>query len=249
MDQLISHGRNRLLGNLPPVDFARLIPHLTETPVVQGALLQEADSSIEQVYFPQKGMISLLAVMRNGAGVETATIGHEGVVNVTAGLGSRWAASRAVMQVAGTVSQISAASFQNLVETSAPLRDLVVRCNDLQIALIQQTAGCNALHDVEMRLCRWLLQTRDRCEDDKIPLTQEFLSQMLGVQRTSVTAVARALQTAGFITYRRGKIEVVDRAGLERGSCECYETTRLRNESAIRARTQRVTEKNHLCFQ
>jgi CRP-like cAMP-binding protein len=135
------------------------------------------------------------------------------------------------MQVAGTVSQIAAASFQRLAETSAPLRDLVVRYNDVQVALLQQTAGCNALHHVESRLCRWLLQTRDRCESDKLPLTQEFLSQMLGVQRTSVTAIANVLQKAGLIFYKRGRIEIADRDGLERRSCECYETTRRRHET------------------
>jgi CRP-like cAMP-binding protein len=233
MDTSISHGKNRLLSMLSSADFAALAQHAKETYIDQGALLQEADSQIEQVYFPQSGMISLLTVMRDGESVETATIGREGVVNVIAGLGGRRAASRAVMQVAGTVAQIPATSFQRLVETSAPLREIVIRCNEVHVALVQQTEGCNALHDVEKRMCRCLLQTRDRCDDDKIPLTQEFFSQMLGVQRTSVTAIARALQNAGTITYRRGKIEIIDGEELKRRSCECYETVRLRNEAVF----------------
>jgi CRP-like cAMP-binding protein len=230
MDQLLSPSRNRLLGVLPPNDIALLAPDLEEMHFEQGALLQEADKPIEQVYFPSNGMISLLAVMRDGKGVETATIGREGAVNVMSGFGSRRSPSRAVMQVAGDASQITSAKFKAAVENSATIRDLVVRYNDVQMALVQQTAGCNALHDVEKRLCRWLLQTRDRCDSDSIPLTQEFLSEMLGVQRTSVTAIASALQTAGLIKYRRGRIDIIDREGLESRSCECYETVRLRNE-------------------
>jgi CRP-like cAMP-binding protein len=230
MDQHLSQGRNRLLGVLPPSDFALLAPDLEDVHFEQGAMLQEAGNPIQQVYFPWTGMISLLAVMRDGKGIETATIGREGAVNAMSGFGSGSSPGRAVMQVAGDVSQIASVKFKTAVDNSAIIRELVVRYNDVQMALVQQTAGCNALHDVEKRLCRWLLQTRDRCDSDSIPLTQEFLSEMLGVQRTSVTAIARALQTAGLIKYRRGRIDIIDRAGLENKSCECYESVRLRNE-------------------
>jgi CRP-like cAMP-binding protein len=230
MDQHISQGRNRLLAVLPPNDMALLAPDLEEVHFEQGVLLQEADTPIERVYFPSNGMISLLAVMRDGKGVETATIGREGAVNVMSGFGSLRSPNRAVMQVAGDASQIAAGKFKSAVENSATIRDLVVRYNDVQMALVQQTAGCNALHDVEKRLSRWLLQTRDRCDSDVIPLTQEFLSEMLGVQRTSVTAIASALQTAGLIKYRRGRIDIIDREGLQNKSCECYESVRVRNE-------------------
>jgi CRP-like cAMP-binding protein len=230
LDQPLTERKNRLLATLPRADFDHLYPHLKEVHFEQGVILQEAGDPIEQVYFPHDGMISLLAVMREGNGIETATIGREGAVGVTAGLGSHRSPSRAVMQVEGDVSQISPAKFRAAVERSDAIRDLVVRYNDVQLALVQQTAGCNALHPVEQRLCRWLLQTRDRCESDAIPLTQEFLSEMLGVQRTSVTAIARSLQTAGLIKYRRGRIDLIDRAGVEKKSCECYESVRLRNE-------------------
>ena len=230
MDQLVSYGKNRLLSVLPAADLALLSPHLEDVHIEQGVILQEAGDPIQQVYFPLNGMISLLAVMREGNGVETATIGREGAVGVTAGLGSHRSPSRAVMQVEGDVSQISPAKFRAAVGRSDALRELVVRYNDVQLALVQQTAGCNALHHVEQRLCRWLLQTRDRCESDAVPLTQEFLSEMLGVQRTSVTAIARSLQSTGLIKYRRGRIDIIDREGIERKSCECYETVRMRNE-------------------
>jgi CRP-like cAMP-binding protein len=233
MDQHLSPDRNRLLGILPPRDFALLAPHLKEVHYEQGSMMQEGGDPIEHVYFPHNGMISLLAVMQDGSGIETVTVGREGAVNVMAGLGSRLSAGRAVMQVAGDVSQIASANFETAAKSSAAIRDLVVRYNDVQMALVQQTAGCNALHHVEKRLCRWLLQTRDRCDSDALPLTQEFLSEMLGVQRTSVTAIASALQTAGLIKYRRGRIDIVDRDGLEKKSCECYQSVRLRSEGSF----------------
>jgi len=211
-------------------DKALLAPHLKTVHFEQGELIQDAGEPIEHVYFPHSGMISLLVVMRDGGGIEMATIGREGAVNAMAGLGGRTSAARAVMQIEGDASQILAAPFRAAIDGSATLRDLVVRYNDVHLALLQQTAGCNALHDVENRMSRWLLQTRDRCEDDVIPLTQEFLSEMLGVQRTSVTAIARALQSEGLIRYRRGRIEIVDRPGLEKKSCECYDTVRRRAE-------------------
>jgi CRP-like cAMP-binding protein len=230
LTQSFRHDGNRLLQICPPEDKALLAPLLKTIHLPQGELLQEAGETIENIYFPHSGMISLLVVMRDGGGVEMATIGREGAVNAVAGLGGRISAARAVMQIEGEASQISAAAFRAAVESSASLRDLIVRYNDVHLALLQQTAGCNALHDVENRMSRWLLQTRDRCEDDIVPLTQEFLSEMLGVQRTSVTAIARALQNEGLIRYRRGRIEIVDRAGLEKKSCECYETVRRRSE-------------------
>jgi CRP-like cAMP-binding protein len=230
MDQRNSQGRNRLLGLLSPPDYALLATNLQAARFDQGATLQEAGEPIEIVYFPLSGMVSLLAVMRDGGGVEIAVVGREGAVNAGAGLGSRRSASRVVMQVGGDVFQIAAANFRAAVETSPAIRDLVIRYTDVQMTLVQQTAGCNALHAVESRLCRWLLQTRDRCESDTLPLTQELLSEMLGVRRTSVTPIARALQDAGLIKYSRGKIEILDLAGLERRACECYETIRARNE-------------------
>jgi CRP-like cAMP-binding protein len=224
-------GKNRLLQCLSPEDDALLAPHFKTLRIEQGALIQDAGEIIETVYFPYSGMISLLVVMRDGAGIEVATLGREGAVNAMAGLGGRISPGRAVMQVEGDVAAIPAAKLRAGVEASATLRDFVVRYNDVHLALLQQTAGCNALHGVENRMCRWLLQTHDRSEQDVIPLTQEFLSEMLGVQRTSVTAIARDLQDQGLIRYRRGRIEIIDRAGLEKKSCECYDTVRRRSEA------------------
>jgi CRP-like cAMP-binding protein len=191
-DQVKSNGQNRLLAALQSHDFAMLSPHLKDLHFNQGVLLQEAGDPIEQIYFPHHGMISILAVMQEGTAVETATIGREGAVGAMAGLGTRHALGRAVVQVEGVSSQISALQFRAAVDHSDGIRTLIVRYNDAQMALIHQSAGCNALHPAEKRLCRWLLQTRDRSDSDRLPLTQEFLSEMLGVQRTTVTVNAPA---------------------------------------------------------
>ena len=233
MDLHVPEAENRLLAELSPADAALLAPHLKRFHIGQGVVLHESDDLIEQVYFPQNGMISLLTVMRDGRGIETATIGREGAVDVMAGLGSRHSPSRAVMQVAGDVATILPARFRSAVETSPMLRDLVLRYNEVQTANIQQTAGCNALHSIEQRFCRWLLQTRDRCGSDAVPLTQEFLSEMLGVQRTSITAIARVLQTKQLIRYRRGRIDILDALEIVHRSCECYETVKRRGDRSL----------------
>jgi CRP-like cAMP-binding protein len=173
-------------------------------------------------------MISLLAVMEAGNGVETATIGREGVVGVMVGFGGRSATGRAVIQLEGTIASIDAAFFERAIAQSASMRNLFARYNDAQITLVYQLAGCNALHQVSARLCRWLLQTRDRSDDDVISLTHEFLSEMLGVQRTTVTMLAKELQDFALINYRRGRIEIIDRRRLEARACECYETARCK---------------------
>lgn len=236
-DPLAPPGRNRLLAALRLPDFGLLSPHLKDRDLKQGAVLQEAGDPIEQVYFPQSGMISVLAVMQEGNGIEAATVGREGAVGAMAGLGSRVSPARAVVQVEGRSSQISVSRLRAAVDESAAIRNLIVRYCDSQMALILQSTGCNALHDVETRLCRWLLQTRDRCETDVMPLTHEFLSEMLGVQRSTVTLIARELQSKGLIRYRRGRIEIVARDGLEKRACACYDVARRTSEGVFSPRS------------
>jgi CRP-like cAMP-binding protein len=228
-----SDGRNRLLSSLSPADYSLLVPNLKNFNLVLGDVLQEAGDPFEQVYFPLDGMISLLAIMQNGTSVETATIGHEGAAGAGSGLGSRTSPYRAVVQIKGAAARIGTESFQKAVTESVSLRDLVVRYTDHLMMMVQQSAGCNALHVLEARLCRWLLQTRDRSDSDVLPLTQEFLSQMLGVRRTTLTVIASNLQKTGMIRYRRGKIEIVNRAALEAKACECYEVVRRGGEEVL----------------
>ena len=221
---------NRLLAALPPDDLALLTPHLKEVTLDQGVVLQDQGDQVEDVYFPQDGIISLLAVMQHGDAIETATVGREGAVGAPAGFGPRRSHARAIVQVAGTAAWIAAWRFRKAAEQSAAIRDLIARNGEMLLIQVQQTAACNAMHDVEARLSRWLLQARDRVEGNTIRLTHEFLSQMLGVRRPTVTVVANMLQQNGLIRYHRGRIEILDPAGLEARACECYAV--IRNQIA-----------------
>ncbi len=201
---------NKLLASLPRDHFDRLLPHLATISLPQGDVLTEAGDEVDQIYFPHYGMLSLLAVLRDGKAIETATVGREGVVGAMAGLGLYKSLVRVVVQMPMVCSKIAATHSQARV-----------------------TAACNALHSIEARFCRWLLQSADRAGSETVGLTQEFLAEMLGVRRTSVTEVASKVQGAGVITYSRGVIKILDRQALLRMSCECYET--LVDQSAILA--------------
>jgi CRP-like cAMP-binding protein len=181
-------------------------------------------SEVEQVYFPHNGMFSLLNVMRNGKAIETATVGREGVVGAMAGLGLYTSLALVNVQLPTTASKIPSAAFRRAVNLSQPVRDLCIRYNEVLLTQARITAACNALHQIDQRFCRWLLQSADRAAGDTITLTQELLADMLGVRRTSVTEVAGKIQDQGIITYSRGVIRILDRGALERMSCECYQT-------------------------
>jgi CRP-like cAMP-binding protein len=199
-----------------------LASDLKEKTFKQGVVLHEAGDPIEHVYFPQTGMISLVVVTQDGTSIEAATVGREGSVGIHAGLGRRLAFTRAISQIPSKCSYLPAERLRKVTENDGAVRDLIARYTELLLAESQQIAVCNAKHNAEARLCRWLLQTRDRIESETVPLTQEFLSEMLGVRRTTVTLVARALQAAGLIKYRRGVIHIEDAERLKGGACECY---------------------------
>jgi CRP-like cAMP-binding protein len=221
--------RNRLLSGMPPEDFALLATHLKEASPALGTVLQEAGEAVANVYFPQSGMLSMVVLTEEGAGVEVASIGREGAAGLQRGFGPRKAFVRTTVQVAGKFSFIAGAEFEKAVRRSDALREAITRYTEILWNEAQQTAACNALHTAEQRLCRWLLQTRDRLESTTLPLTQEFLAQMLGVRRTTVTLVAQSLQAAGLIQYRRGRLLLLNEEGLEDMSCECYRMTRHEN--------------------
>ena len=227
------NSRNGLLAALEPFDFARLQPHLRQLPLIAGATLQEQEAPVEQIYFPVSGLISLVAVMEAGEAVETATVGRRGAIGAFAGLGHWRAFTRAVVQIPGAAMVISASDFQAAVSRSERIRDLILRYKEGLLAQVQQTAACNALHQVEARLARWLLQAIDCVDDPKLPLTHDHLAEMLGVRRTTVTVIAGKLQEARLIRYHRGRIDVLDRAGLEKMACECYRTIRRRTEAVF----------------
>jgi CRP-like cAMP-binding protein len=222
---------NKLLASLPRGDFDRLLPHVSTIPLQQGSVVIEAGDEVDQIYFPHFGMLSLLAVLRDGKAIETATVGREGVVGAMAGLGLYKSLVRVVVQMPMACSKIPATHFRTIAATSDPVRNLSIRYNEVLLSQARVTAACNALHSIEARFCRWLLQCADRAASDTVPLTQEFLAEMLGVRRTSVTEVASKVQSAGAISYSRGIIKILDRAALMRLSCECYEN--LVDQSAL----------------
>jgi CRP-like cAMP-binding protein len=224
---------NKLLASLPRDHFDRLAPYLSTVSLPQGLVLYEAGDEVDQVYFPHYGMLSLLAVLRDGKAIETATVGREGVVGAMAGLGLYKSLVRVVVQMPLALSKVPATHFRTVAGGSDVIRNLCVRYNEVLLSQARVTAACNALHPIEARFCRWLLQSADRAAGDTVPLTQEFLAEMLGVRRTSVTEVASKVQNAGVITYSRGVIKILDRDALARMSCECYET--LLDQSALLA--------------
>jgi len=215
---------NKLLASLPRKDFDALKSHLTVISLEQGDVVYEAGAEVDYVYFPHCGMFSLLAVMRDGKAIETATVGREGVVGAMAGLGLYQSLVRVMVQLPLQTSKIAAAPFRKAVTASEALRDACVRYNEVMLTQARITAACNALHQIEERFCRWLLQSADRAASNTVALTQELLAEMLGVRRTSVTDVARKMQDKGVVTYSRGVITILDRKALERLSCECYES-------------------------
>jgi CRP-like cAMP-binding protein len=216
---------NKLLAALPRTQFDRLAPHLLSEALVQGLVLREPGEKFDQVYFPHGGMLSLLVVMRNEEkAVETATVGREGVVGGMTGLGQSRSAVRVVVQLPMMVSTITAIKFREVAKQSDAIRDMCLNFNEVLLLQARVTAACNVLHPAEARFCRWLLQSADRAGGDTVDLKQEFLAEMLGLQRTSVSDVAAKIQALGVIIYSRGRIKIVDRPALERLSCECYET-------------------------
>jgi CRP-like cAMP-binding protein len=182
---------NRFLATLPPHDFALLTPHLRTITLERGTILHDAGDEIERVYFPHSGMVSVVAVMQSGAAIETATIGRAGVIGASAGLGLKYSFARAIVQLPGTAAWLSASQFHAAANGSQAIRDLIVHYSGMLLAQVQQSVACNVLHTMEARLCRWLLQAHDCMDGNDIPLTQEFLGQMLGVRRTTVTLAAQ----------------------------------------------------------
>jgi CRP-like cAMP-binding protein len=222
MQRLNPALQNRLLASLPAEEHALVAPHLVTVELERGRLLYDPGDRIDTVYFPHEGVISLMTLMENGAAIESATIGREGALGLGAAVMARQSLSRAIVQTPVKASRINVAQLHTAWVKGPKLRELVERHAEALFSHAAQSVGCNALHSVEARFCRWLLTCHDRIAADTIALTQEFLADMLGVQRTTVTAVARSLQNKGVIRYRRGVVDIIDRAGLEALTCECY---------------------------
>nr|WP_295107518.1 Crp/Fnr family transcriptional regulator [uncultured Caulobacter sp.] len=212
-----------------------LAPHLSMVDLEKGRLLYDPGDPIDQVYFPTDCVISLMTLMENGAAIESATVGREGALGLMAAVAPRQSLSRAIVQAPGSALRIASGPLHDAWSRSAALRDLVDRHNEALFGHAIQSVACNALHAVEARFCRWLLSCHDRLDTNTVSLTQEFLADMLGVQRTTVTAVAGSLQAKGLIRYRRGVVDILDRAGLEAMTCECYGAVRRGYERLLPA--------------
>jgi CRP-like cAMP-binding protein len=215
---------NKLLAKVPADELKRLQPHLHEVRLEYMQVLSEPDESITQVYFPTRGVLSMVTEPDSGDIVEFATIGNEGMVGVPVLLGSNSMPSRVMVQVAGSGFQIESKRFSEILKQTPAFNARLMRYVMALLNQVAQATSCNRLHEVQERCARWLLHTHDRVNGDSFMLTQEFLSQMLGVHRPTVTIAARMLQQAGLIRYTRGQIEVIDREGLEAAACSCYRT-------------------------
>ncbi|MEI9932309.1 MAG: Crp/Fnr family transcriptional regulator [Rhizomicrobium sp.] len=233
-------AKNGFLNSLLPADRKHLEAHASLTTLIHGKQLQEQRARVEHVYFPLSGIISLLAVMKNGTAVESALVSASGAAGIAVGLGIPLAISRAVVQAPGSALRISAAHFLKIAKQSATLVMRVGVHQENLLAQVQQTAACNSVHTAEQRLARWLLQAQDNIADGElIPFTHEFLSNILGVRRSTVTLIAAALQRAGSIRYVRGRIEILDRPALKRTACECYEVIRILSGQGLKPELSR----------
>jgi CRP-like cAMP-binding protein len=216
---------NRLLNALLLADREHIRPHLVPRTLRKGQILFEPGQDVEITYFPCRGTLaSLQVISSDGREVEAASIGHEGAVGGIVSAGHKPAYGRAVVQIGGPSLAIDTAKLQEIKARLPAFHDLFSRYADLLLAQMMQSVACNALHSVEARCSRWLLATQDRVRLSPIPLTQEALAEMLGVQRTTVTAVVKTLQSRGLIRYSRGRVEILNRRGIEAASCECYES-------------------------
>ena len=224
---------NHLLASLAPADFDLLRPHLKPFDLVHEELLFDAGEPVNWAYFPHTGVISLVVGLADGQVIEAAMVGRDSVVGGAAALDGRVWLNRGIVQVAGTASILDVETLREVAEHSAAFRNTLMRHEQALFAQAQQSAACNASHGVEARLSRWLLRTRDLTGGANLELTQEFLAQMLGVRRTSVSLVAGTLQNAGLIRYSRGRVEITNLKGLQETSCECYETVRAQNERLL----------------
>jgi len=218
----VAHSPNMLLHSLAAKTFAAIEPHLKTVELVHGEVLSEAGNQVTRAYFPHSGVISLVVELSIGDMIETAMIGRDGVLNASSALDGKISLNKAIVQLAGAASTIEVDQLCKIAREFDAFRSLLIRHEQVQFAQAQQSAACNASHSVEARMCRWLLQMRDFASSDDLVLTQEFLAQMLGVRRPSVSLVANTLQKAGLIKYRRGNIRLLDIEGLKQGSCECY---------------------------
>jgi CRP-like cAMP-binding protein len=231
-----SPKENRLLGAMPDADYRALLPVLEHVSMPLGQAVYESGGPQGFVYFPTTSIVSLLYVLADGATAEIAVTGNEGLVGISLFMGGETTPSRAVVQSAGEGYRLRASVLKKEFERGGALQHLLLRYTQALITQMAQTAVCNRHHSVDQQLCRWLLLSLDRLPGDRLVMTQELIANMLGVRREGVTEAAGKLQTDGLIDYSRGRITVLDRAGLEARVCECYAVVKREYDRLLPAR-------------
>jgi CRP-like cAMP-binding protein len=239
MNEIHGPRQNHLLAALSADESARLYPHLELVRLPLGDTVSEPGIPIRHVYFPTTAIVSLLYVMEDGASAEIAVVGNEGIVGISVFMGGETTTSRAVVQSEGHAYRLKGQLLKDAFFRAGPMQRLLLHYTQALLTQMSQTAVCNRHHTIDQQLCRWLLLSLDRLPTNKLTMTQELIANMLGVRREGVTEAAGKLQRAGLIHYNRGKIDVVDRVGLEARVCECYqvvkkETDRLLPDDAIK---------------
>jgi CRP-like cAMP-binding protein len=231
----VPHRNNFILNRLAPAALGEIEPYLSLLQLPHGQVLAETHQRIETVYFPHSGIISCVVELLGGGAIETGMIGKDGEFGATQALDDKVSLNHVVMQVSGVASVISSDRIREIANEIPAFRGLLVKYEQFFLSQVQQTAACNAVHDVQARTCKWLLRMHDLAGPD-LELTQEFLAQMMGVRRTSVTQVAGHLQKAGMITYSRGRIHIADIDQVRAWACEC--------DGDIRSHYRRIFQSN-----
>lgn len=218
--------KNRLLAALPREEYERILPHLSHVTFDLGEVVYESGAQMEHIYFPTDAIVSLLYLMENGASAEMGMAGKEGLVGVALFMGGNTMPNRAVIQSAGSAVRMRAQVMREEFALGGTFQRLLLRYTQALLTQMSQTAVCNRLHAIEQQLCRWLLLSHDRLDSDELVMTQELIASLLGVRREGVTAAAGRLQEQGLISYVRGRIQILDRRGLEASACECYKVVK-----------------------
>jgi CRP-like cAMP-binding protein len=220
--------RNRLLLALPSRNFKRLLPELEHIRCQRAQILMDADSSLDNVFFPDSGVISVVAVYADGSVIEMATIGREGCSGAQAILGAKRSSVQLLVQIPGSAAKMSRAVFTRSMQSMPSFRSLMDAYVQAFLERVMVSVACNGAHSLKQRLARWLLMMRDRTDSDALPITQDLLAEMLGVQRPSITNAARELERACLIERGRRQVTILDRPSLTAASCECYQLVRAR---------------------
>ena len=228
MSSLTNWPRNRLLLALSARNLKQLMPDLDHVRCQREQVLIDADSSLDYVYFPDSGVVSVLAVYANGDVIEMATIGREGCTGMQAIFGAKVSSAQLLVQIPGTAAKMSRAAFARAMQSMPPFRSLMYSYVHAFLEQVMVSVACNGAHSLKERLARWLLMMRDRSDDDELPITQDLLAEMLGVQRPTITNAVRELELAGWIERGRRQVTILDRQGLAEASCECYQLVRAR---------------------